>query len=76
MKAKRSVVRSLRERLRSKFNVSVAETGFNDVHDRAALTIAVVATDRRFADSLLEKADRLVEEHGGARITSVRREWH
>ena len=76
LKEKRSVVRSLRDRLRSKFNVSVAETGLQDVHQRAELTVALVATDNRMAESVLEKADRLVESHGGAVITSVRRERH
>ena len=74
LKEKRSVIRSLRDRLRSRLNVSVAETGLNDTHDRARLTVALVATDGRFAESVLEKADRLVEQHGGAVITGVRRE--
>ena len=76
LKQKRSVIRSLRDRLRSKLNVSVAETGFQDVHARAELTIALVATDGRFAESVLAKADRLVEQHGGAVIAGVRREFH
>ena len=74
LKAKRSVVRSLKDRLRSKFNVSVAETGLQDVLDRALLTVAVVASDGRLAESILDRADRLVEEHGGALITAVHRE--
>jgi uncharacterized protein YlxP (DUF503 family) len=74
LKEKRSVIRSLRDRLRSKFNVSVAETGLQDVHARAELTIALVTTDGRFAESVLDKADRFVEEHGGAIITAVHRE--
>ena len=76
LKEKRSVVRSLKDRLRSKFNVSVAETGLQDVLDRAVLTVALVASDGRLAESMLDKADRLVEEHGGAIITGVRRERH
>lgn len=74
LKEKRSVVRSLRDRLRDKFNVSVAETALQDVHERAELTIALVATDGHFAESVFQKADQLVEDHGGAVITSVRRE--
>jgi len=74
LKEKRSVIRSLRDRLRAKFNVSVSETGFQDVHTRASLSIALVATDARFADSVLEKADRLVSLNGRAIVTSVRRE--
>ena len=73
LKEKRSVIRSLRDRLRSKFNVSVAETGLQDVHVRAELTVALVATDGRFAESVLDKTDRFVESHGGALITAVHR---
>ena len=74
LKEKRSVIRSLRDKLRDKFNVSVSETALQDVHERAELTIALVATDGHFAESVLQKADHLVEGHGGAVITSVRRE--
>jgi len=76
LKEKRSVIRSLRDRLRSKFNVSVAETGAQDLHARAELTIALVATDGRFAESVLDKADRFVEQQGEAIITAVRRDVH
>ena len=75
MKEKRSVVRSIRDRLSSRSNVSVAETGLQDVHTRAELSVALVSSDRRVADSVLDKADRLVESHGGAMIIRVRREF-
>ena len=74
LKEKRSVIRSLRDRLRSKFNVSVAETGLQDVTTRAELSIALVASDGRLAESVLEKTDRFVEMHGGASIVRVTRE--
>ena len=54
----------------------MAETAFQDIHDHAALTIVLVATDSRFADSVLEKLDRFVEGHGGAVITAVQRETY
>ena len=76
LKAKRSVVRSLRDRLGSRFNVSVAETGLQDVHARAELSIALVASDARLAESVLEKADSFVESHGGALIVRVDREFY
>ena len=74
LKAKRSVVRSLRDRLASRFNVSVAETAYQDVHDRAQITAALVASDGRVAESMLDKLDRFVEENAEAMITGVRRE--
>ena len=76
LKEKRSVIRSLRDRLHSKFNVSVAETGAQDIHARAELTVALVTNDGRLAESILDKADRYVDQHGGAIITAVRREIH
>mgnify|MGYP000850485492 CR=1 FL=1 len=76
LKEKRSVVRSLRDRLSSRFNVSVAETGLQDVHVRAKLSVALVASDGRMAESVLDKTDRLIESHGGALIVRVHREIH
>ncbi len=68
------MIRSLRDRLRTKFNVSVAETGLQDVHARAEITIALVTSDGRMAESVLDKTDRFVEAHGGAVIVRVERE--
>lgn len=68
------MIRSLRDRLRTKFNVSVAETGLQDVHARAEITIALVTSDGRMAESVLDKADRFVEAHSGAVIVRVERE--
>ena len=76
LKEKRSVVRSLKDRLRHGFNVSVAETGYQDVHQHAELTIALVASDGRLAESILDKADHFVASHGGAIVSSVRRELY
>lgn len=74
LKEKRSVVRSLKARLRNRFNVSVSETGRQDVHALAEISIALVATDRRFAESVLDKANHLVEEARGAVVMETRRE--
>lgn len=68
------MIRSLRDRLRDKFNVSVAETGQQDVHARAELTIALVTTDGAFAEAVFQQADHLVESHAGAVIVGVHRE--
>ena len=74
LKEKRSVVRSLKDRLRHKFNVSVAETGFQDVHERARISMALVASDGRVAEQLLDRVDRFVQENARAVIVGVQRE--
>lgn len=76
MKAKRSVIRSLRDRMQSRFNVSVAETGLQDVHARAEISIALVASDARIAESMLAKTDTFVDTHSGVVIARVDREFH
>ncbi len=68
LKEKRQVVRSLKDRLHARFNVSAAETAHQDAHQRAEIAVCVVSEDRRYAQSVLSSADRLVEEEGRARI--------
>lgn len=55
LKDKRRVVNSLKERLIGKFRVSVAEVGALDRRQQAELGVALVANDRRFVESCLDK---------------------
>ncbi|HEX8273159.1 MAG TPA: DUF503 domain-containing protein [Longimicrobiaceae bacterium] len=68
LKEKRQVVKSLKDRLHNRFNVSVAETGHQDAHQRAELAACLVSGDRRHAQSVLSSVDRMVEEESEARI--------
>ncbi len=68
LKDKRQILKSLKDRLHQRFNVSAAETDHQDLWQRAELTVAVVSTDRRHAEDVLREADRLVEGANGARI--------
>ena len=66
LKAKRSVLNHVKERLRSRFNVSVAEVDHQDLWQRAALGVAAVSGEGAVVDRLLrdivahvEREDRL-----------------
>jgi uncharacterized protein YlxP (DUF503 family) len=61
LKDKRSVIKSLKDRLHNEFNVSVAETGRHDLWQSAEITVCLVSTDRRHAESILESVDRFVD---------------
>lgn len=74
LKQKRATIRSLKDRLNHQFRVSVAETDFQDSTDRAELTVAVVTSEGRLAESMADRLDRFVVEKGGAVVTSSRRE--
>jgi uncharacterized protein YlxP (DUF503 family) len=71
LKDKRHVLKSLKDRLHNRFNVSAAETAHHDLWQRAELTVCVVATDRDHAQSVLQQADRLIEGADGARIVDT-----
>lgn len=68
LKDKRQVVKSLKDRLHARFNVSASETGHLDLHQRAELAVCVVSPDRRHAQEVLSSCDRMVEGDGRARI--------
>ena len=71
LKDKRSVLKSLKDRLHNRFNVSVAETAHHDLWQRAELAASVVSTDRQHAERVLREADRLVADAPGARIVDT-----
>ncbi len=60
LKMKRSVVRSLRDRMIGKFRVSAAETDLQDRAGMAELTASVVSGQRRHAESVIAHLDAFV----------------
>jgi len=55
LKGKRSVVKKIIERTRSRFNVSMAEVGHQDAHGRADVGCVVVGSDHRYVNGALDK---------------------
>lgn len=68
LKQKRAILRSLKDRLRGRHNVAVAETDHQDTWQRAELCAATVSTDRRRAEEVLSRADALVASEPRVRI--------
>ncbi len=68
LKDKRRVVKSLKDRIRRKFNVSVAETDALDCRQSAVITAAVVANETRFAEQCLQHVVNLIEADRSASL--------
>lgn len=66
LKEKRMVVRSIRDRLRRRFNVSCNEVAFHDLHQRARLALSFIADRNDNADSLLDRIQQFVEANANA----------
>jgi len=74
LKGKRRVLRSLKDRLRSQFNVSVAEIGYQDLWQKAEIAIALVAGEREYADKVLQTILNKIESWRLAEVIDVRME--
>lgn len=68
LKQKRAILRSLKDRLRGRHNVSIAETDHQDMWQRAELSAAVVSSDRRRAQEMLSRIDSVIESDFRVRI--------
>ncbi|MFQ5881593.1 MAG: DUF503 domain-containing protein [Candidatus Methylomirabilales bacterium] len=66
LKGKRRVLRSIKDRVRGRFNVSIAEVGYLDEWQRSTLAIACVSNEARVVDEILSKVVDLIEGHGQA----------
>jgi len=61
LKGKRQIIKSLKDRVQNRFNVSIAEVGDQDLWQRSVLGIACVGSDRGFVNQVLDKVLDFVE---------------
>ncbi|HUW65558.1 MAG TPA: DUF503 domain-containing protein [Spirochaetia bacterium] len=69
LKDKRQLLKSIVERLRSRFNVSVAEVDGMDLWQRSTVAVALVGNQPGYVKEVLEKILRFVEEQDLGQIT-------
>jgi uncharacterized protein YlxP (DUF503 family) len=70
LKDKRRIIKSLKDRLQQRYQVSAAEVEYQEQWQRAAIGAAVVSSDARHAEEVLTACDRLVESEPQAFISS------
>jgi uncharacterized protein len=75
LKEKRHVVQSLKDRLRHKFNVAVAEIDYQDLWQRAAVAAVTVSADRDYAARLLQAVEDEAADHLGSSLVQSAVEW-
>lgn len=69
LKDKRRVVKSLVDRIHQRYRVSVAETDFHDLHQRAEISMAVVTNGEAEMENLMEEIRGLVDSQTEAYLT-------
>ncbi len=72
LKAKRHVLRGIKEKVKNRFNVSVAEVAHENLWQRTTLAVACVANDGRLANEVVSKAVNYIESLSDGGVIDVR----
>jgi uncharacterized protein YlxP (DUF503 family) len=75
LKDKRHVVKSLKDRLRARFNVAVAEIDHQDLWQRAAVAVVTVASERDHAGKVLQSVEEEAAALLGPELAGATVEW-
>ena len=74
LKDKRRIVKSVIERLKSRFNISISEVDHNDIKTSAVIAMALVSNDTRFINRQLDKVLDFMRNDGRFTLGPVERE--
>jgi uncharacterized protein YlxP (DUF503 family) len=75
LKEKRHVVKSLKDRLRQRFNVAVAEIDGLDSWQRSVIAAVTVSSERVRAEQVLQSVDSAAASILGSMLSSSGIEW-
>ena len=75
LKDKRHVVQSLKDRLRSKFNVAVAEIDCQELWQRGVVAAVTVSSDHVFAEKVLRSVEDEAAAILGGELVDSTVEW-
>ena len=73
LKDKRQVSRSIIERARKRFNVSIAEVDTQDTHQTLTLGITTVSGEYAFGQNSIDEIIRFMERNSEAELTTIER---
>ena len=75
LKDKRQTIKSLKDRLRERFNVSVSEIADQELWQQATIAAVTVASDRTVANQTLQRVETEAASLLGAMLVRVNMEW-
>jgi uncharacterized protein len=75
LKEKRHIVKSLKDKLRNRFNVAVAEIGYQDAWQQALVSAVTVSGDHVHAERVLNSVEREAVNVLGGMLVSSTVEW-
>lgn len=76
LKDKRSVIRSLTDKCKNKFNVAIAEVDNKDLWKNAKLGLVTVTGDRRYLEKIIDKIIKFIEDFPGVVLYNFRVDYY
>ncbi|MFH1761399.1 MAG: DUF503 domain-containing protein [bacterium] len=75
LKGKRSVIKSAKDRIANKFNVSVAEVDYTDLRQRSLIGVAMVSNDPKIIEKTFQQIELLIEEDYRVQVINSKAEF-
>lgn len=74
LKSKRSVVKSIIEKSKNRFNISIAEVGENDKWQKSIIAFSTISNDQRLVEETIEKVINFFDSYSEIEIININRE--
>lgn len=74
LKEKRMVVKSIIEKAKHKFNISIAEIDKQDIHQSIVIGFVCISNEKKHAGQMLQKVQEFIENNTDAVVDNIEEE--
>ncbi|MFR3064399.1 DUF503 domain-containing protein [Peptoniphilus sp.] len=74
LKSKRSIVKSIIEKSKNRFNISIAEVGENDKWQKSIIAFSTISNDQKIVEETIEKVINFFDSYSEIEIIKIKRE--
>lgn len=74
LKSKRSVVKSIIEKSKNRFNISIAEVGENDKWQKSIVAFSTISNSQGLVEETIEKVINFFDSYSEIEIINIKRE--
>ena len=74
LKSKRSIVKSIIEKSKNRFNISIAEVGENDKWQKSIIAFSTISNDQKIVEETIEKVINFFDSYSEIEIININRE--
>ncbi|KXB71871.1 MULTISPECIES: DUF503 domain-containing protein [Peptoniphilus] len=74
LKSKRSVVKSIIEKSKNRFNISIAEVGDNDKWQKSIIAFSTISNEQKVVEETMDKVINFFDSYSEIEIISIKRE--